>query len=316
MTGGNAHQRAMQRAKDQKLAERVADFVVEKISGKPITPEQKSTWNKLLDFVEHGWFIGAITTVGALVGFFLYAPILGLCVFGILLAFIRSGIVDGYRVGAQAAAYIAVLAITTLGMYAAYRAIKSHLSLVTTVTAPAPVAQNKPIPPTPTGSDIKVSTVVIGTDVDSSERMVVQETKNTPAGSKWVANIDYSNEGSLTVDLHIYSTSSFITVDMANLEARTTAENMEWDRTINVAHYPEGMRTRQTPPHQALLVSPMLSYQVGADDLKKIVDYKAAVYFMTRLSYTVDSQEFNSDVCVFRTGNSPLVHQCAAHNSQ
>jgi hypothetical protein len=56
MAGGNAHQRAVQRAKDKKLAERVADFVVEKISGKPITPEQKTIWHKLFDFVEHGWF--------------------------------------------------------------------------------------------------------------------------------------------------------------------------------------------------------------------------------------------------------------------
>jgi hypothetical protein len=167
-----------------------------------------------------------------------------------------------------------------------------------------------------TASDIKVSTVIIGTTVGSTGRMVVQETKKTPAGSKWLANIYYSNEGPITVDLHIYSTSSFITVDMANLEARTLAENMEWDRTINIARYPVGMRTIQTPPHQALVTSPMLEYHVGADDLRKIVNYKAAVYFMARFSYTVNTQEFHSDVCFFRMGNSPLVHQCAAHNSQ
>jgi hypothetical protein len=168
----------------------------------------------------------------------------------------------------------------------------------------------------PTASDIKVSRVIIGTAIGSSERLVVQATKQTPAGSKWVANINYSNDGSTTVDLHIYSTSSFITVDMANLEARTMAENMEWDRTMTLARYPAGMRTRQTPPQQPLMTSLMLEYHVGADDLRKIVDYKAAVYFMARFSYTVNSQEIDSDVCVFRVGNSPLTHQCAAHNSQ
>jgi hypothetical protein len=151
MGGGNAHQRAMQRGKDQKLAERVADSVVEKISGRPITPEQKTIRHKLFDFVEHGWFIGAVTTVGALVGFFFYSPVLVLCIVGILLAFIRSGVVDGYRARTQAAAYIFVLAITTVGMYAAYRAIKNHLSPVPTATEPTsePVPQNKPTPPAP-----------------------------------------------------------------------------------------------------------------------------------------------------------------------
>lgn len=168
----------------------------------------------------------------------------------------------------------------------------------------------------PTASCIRVSEVIIGTEVGSSERMVVQETRKTLAGSTWIANIYFSNEGPATVRLHVYSTSSFITVDMANPETRTIAENMEWDRTVNLARYPVGMRTITTPPHQSLVTSPTLAYHVGVDDLRKIQDYKAAVYFMARFSYMVGTQELNSDVCVFRTGNSPLVHQCSSHNSQ
>jgi hypothetical protein len=126
MGGGNSHQRAIERAAKSRMAEQVAETVLQRISNNTVPPESKTTWQKLLDFFEHSWVIAAVVTVGTLVGFF-YTPVLAVCGFAILLAFHRVGVVRGKRPWVQIVAYLGLFMVTTIALYGADRAVKDHL---------------------------------------------------------------------------------------------------------------------------------------------------------------------------------------------
>jgi len=124
-------------------------------------PEGKTPWPKLLEFLEHGWVISAVGTVGTLVGFF-YTPILAICGVAILLAFHRVGVVRGQKMRAQIAAYAALFLITTFGLYGADVAIKKNLPHIPTVSemATAIVSRLPQAPPSQTSQQSAPSTRV------------------------------------------------------------------------------------------------------------------------------------------------------------
>src|SRR5712692_1044585 len=127
MAGRNSHQRAVERAVNARMAERVAETVLQRIGAGPVPPEAKTTGQKLLDFFEHGWVIAVVGTVGTLVQFF-YTPVLVVCGFVILIAFHRVGVVRGKKAWVQTPAYLIVFMITTLALYGVDRAVKNHLT--------------------------------------------------------------------------------------------------------------------------------------------------------------------------------------------
>lgn len=98
----------------------------------PIKSE-KAIGENLRDFLEHGWVIAALSTVGTLVGF-LYTPVLILCGIAILLAFHRVGVVRGKSWVIQTVAYGVLFAATTSLLYGASAAIKSNLPHVPTAS--------------------------------------------------------------------------------------------------------------------------------------------------------------------------------------
>jgi hypothetical protein len=111
----------------------------------------KTTWERLLEFSEHGWVMWAVGTVGTLLGFF-YTPVLAVCGVAIVLAFHRVGVVRGQRKRIQIPAYAALFLITTLALYEADVAIKKNLPHVPTVSeiAKAIVSLLPQAPPSPT----------------------------------------------------------------------------------------------------------------------------------------------------------------------
>jgi hypothetical protein len=99
----------------------------------PAIKPEKTPLTKLLEFFEHGWVIGALCTVGSLVGFF-YKPVLAVCGIAILLAFHRVGVVRGKRLRIQLAAYsVLFVTITSLLMWTS-RIINKNLPHLPTAT--------------------------------------------------------------------------------------------------------------------------------------------------------------------------------------
>ncbi|MGB7589857.1 MAG: hypothetical protein WBO19_01285, partial [Terriglobia bacterium] len=78
---------------------------------------KKPLFQRLLDFIEHPLFLGAVFLVGGLVGMFFFTPILMICGCCILLAFHRAKVVEGEKPLVQVAAYLLLFALTTGSLY-------------------------------------------------------------------------------------------------------------------------------------------------------------------------------------------------------
>jgi hypothetical protein len=177
MAGGNSHQRALERTAKARMAERVAETVLQRISHNTMHPESKTTWQKLLAFFEHGWVIGAVGTVGTLVGFF-YTPVLAVCGIAILLAFHRVGVVRGKKPWIQIAAYLGLFTITTFGLYGADLAVKDHLGQPPHSIAPSPTPPLSPKSQLTLSIDsIVVSDTVL--DLPGASSLIVATVTNT-----------------------------------------------------------------------------------------------------------------------------------------
>jgi hypothetical protein len=95
-TGGNSHQRKMFEDKVRREGEsRLAGGAVQKsIATSPVI-ENKTTWQRLLEFIEHPLFTLSVGIVGGIVGVFLYAPLFVVCGLCVALAFHRARVVVG-----------------------------------------------------------------------------------------------------------------------------------------------------------------------------------------------------------------------------
>ncbi|HXM94199.1 MAG TPA: hypothetical protein VOA64_08100 [Candidatus Dormibacteraeota bacterium] len=132
------------------------------------TSQDKTVWQKLLDFFEHAWVLTSLATIGTLVGFF-YTPVLVACGSAILLAFHRVGVVRRQKIAVQIAAYLILFLVTTFGLYGADQAVKKnwpHIPSVPEIVdgvrklmASTPAPTPTPVivqPPTPSFADITV----------------------------------------------------------------------------------------------------------------------------------------------------------------
>ena len=155
--GGNSHQRSMARARLRPTG-KYADFY------KPEHPvlQNTSTTRKLLEFFEHGWTLAVVGLVAALLGVFVFTPVLVICGVVVLLTFRRVGVVSGKRWPVQLMAYACVTILSGAALYGANVLIvrqaraafdKMVSSIVTAVRAgehkditPVAIAQSTPTP--------------------------------------------------------------------------------------------------------------------------------------------------------------------------
>ena len=93
----------------------------------PDSTDKRPIKHKLLDFIEHPLFLCSVGTVTALVGIFVYRPILLICGGLILLAFHRAKVVSGKSWKIQLSAFIALAAITFAVIYKMEILIDRHL---------------------------------------------------------------------------------------------------------------------------------------------------------------------------------------------
>jgi hypothetical protein len=147
-----------------------------------VLPQEKTVWQKLLEFFEHVWVISALSVIGALVGFF-YTPVFIVCGVGILLAFRRVGVVHGKKAIVQVPSYMALFLITTGGLYEANQAVKKNLPHNPTVAeiVDALKKSSVPTPPpvnTPSGGNpsLRIRGSRLATD---SLRFMADQTKTT-----------------------------------------------------------------------------------------------------------------------------------------
>jgi len=158
-------------------------------------------------------------------------------------------------------------------------------------------------------SDIHIRQVEIGWE-DSAERLIVQETDYAEPGKQWAANVHYTS--AVTSEILVVYTGSLIDQIPSDMTARYRIEDQEWDRTLTLLKYPQG------PPMQVLANTPRVSKLNGPfldqKALDNIIDHKAAVYFMAAFAQKNDSEPL-AELCIYREGNSPLVHYCHDHNS-
>lgn len=164
MSGGNSHQRAVEKAAQKRIESQISAGVAQALSSS-VTPTMlaksgKTMWQKLFDFFEHGWVIAVLGTIGTLVGF-LYGPILVVCGIAVLLAFHRVGVVRGHRAAVQIAAYSLLFIITFSLLYGASRIIKKnipHIPTVTEITNGVVSALQQKQQPAPSGTKETVGT--------------------------------------------------------------------------------------------------------------------------------------------------------------
>lgn len=93
----------------------------------PDSTDKRSMMHRLLDFIEHPLSLCSVGTVTALVGFFVYRPVLFICGGLILLAFHRARVVSGKSWKIQLISFIFLAAITFAGIYEIEITIDKHL---------------------------------------------------------------------------------------------------------------------------------------------------------------------------------------------
>jgi hypothetical protein len=95
-TGGNSHQRKVFEDRVRREVEsRLAGDAVQKSTPAASVTENKTTWQRFLEFIEHPLFTLSIGIVGGIVGVFLYAPLFVVCGLCVVLAFHRARVVVG-----------------------------------------------------------------------------------------------------------------------------------------------------------------------------------------------------------------------------
>lgn len=144
---GDSHQRAMDRARNKKIAEQVADTVLERLGGAdPRQKQPKSISKKWLDFIEHPAVLGALFALGGLVGTLLYTPFFMLCAVCILLGFHRSGLIEGKTRQSQVAAYFGLALFLGISGYLLYGQLDKALNKLQARFAEKVVARIVAIP--------------------------------------------------------------------------------------------------------------------------------------------------------------------------
>src|SRR2546425_2990810 len=93
--GGNSRQRKIF---ETRVREEVSRRVIgEALPAPQIQKPEKNIWQRLLDFIEHGYLLTTLGLLGGLVGLFVYTPVLLVCVLSLLLAFHRARVVAGKK---------------------------------------------------------------------------------------------------------------------------------------------------------------------------------------------------------------------------
>lgn len=179
--------------------------------------------------------------------------------------------------------------------------------------SPQATARALPPPPGSAGepsSDIEVRQIEIGTGDKSGELLIVGPTERTKPGSFWAANIHYISAVSHDV-LNTYTASLIMGLRINAESDRDKMEDQEWDAMLGRVKY--GTRTMRVVANSPSF----LTWEGPAADrvqLDQLIHYKAAYYFMGVFLYVENKAEHRTGVCVYREGNSPVVHYCHAHN--
>ncbi len=98
----------------------------------PLAPETRPVGLRLLDFIEHPFFLWAASIVAGLVGFFVY-PVLLVCGACVLLAFHRAKDVRGLSLRWQLLSYCGLFVLTTAGLLGIGILIKRNVPQLATL---------------------------------------------------------------------------------------------------------------------------------------------------------------------------------------
>lgn len=153
-SGGNSHQRAIQKAAKTRAQEK-KHAVIEESSIAIVTPIPTPTGPilyRLLDWIEQPLFLLSAGIVGGLMAFILPA-LFAVCAICVVLAFHRAKVVEGQPIRKQMAAYAALILIITVLFTWAGREVSRH-SIADEIASKVVAAQNhvsqQPTPIAPT----------------------------------------------------------------------------------------------------------------------------------------------------------------------
>ena len=151
----------------------------------------------------------------------------------------------------------------------------------------------------------------IGT-LDSGERLHVEETQWTLPDSVWAANVHYINQGAESHDVAVYDAAAFFD-DMTTQDSEkiNKMEDEEWDKFLIGTRTPN---TTMQVASQHPMFSTFKGVALNATQVQHLQAYKAIYYFFAVYTYKDWWRTCTSEMCVYRTGNSPVVHQCHDHN--
>jgi hypothetical protein len=124
-TGGNSHQRRMDRKVKARLTEEVTTNVMQRLARPDAAP--KNFFQRLLDFAEQPLFTTSVGILGGLVGMF-YPPVFLLCGLCVVLAFHRANVVSGKPKLVQIPAYIFVIAVIVALLWKAHTFVDQKLA--------------------------------------------------------------------------------------------------------------------------------------------------------------------------------------------
>lgn len=131
MAGGNAHQRAINKAARERTAKNMPESAVP-IQASPEdqmvgAENKKKRLHKLLDLFEQPLFLWSAGIVGGLVGLFLFTPVLFVCGCCFVLAFHRAKVVQGDPPKTQIISYVVLICVVAALLWYARQLIKANL---------------------------------------------------------------------------------------------------------------------------------------------------------------------------------------------